>query len=343
MGRKILVMTAKQSSEETLHLGVIGCGQWGPNHIRNFSHLSGSRVLMCSDLNLKRLQTMKETFRNIHPTNNYKDILKNPRINAVAIATPSHTHYKIVKESLLAGKDVLCEKPLCLKSAEAQELTHLAAKRKKILMVGHVFLFNEGVRKLRELIRNSKLGDLYYLNSVRTNLGPFRTDVNAVWDLATHDIAIFNYLLNASPIEVSAKGGRYLQKNLEDVAFVSLVYPGGILVHIHVSWLDPRKVRQITAVGTKKMVIWDDLDQTGPIKIYDRQVIQQHYYETFGEFSLLAKEGDITIPKINSYEPLKTQDAHFVECLRSRKTPLSDGRTGCAVVRILTAIDRSLS
>ncbi len=324
-----------------INIGVIGCGQWGPNHIRNFGHLAGSRTLMCADLSDKRLKAMKETFRNIHPTKNYREILDHPRIDGVVIATPTATHYRFVKEAILAGKDVLCEKPLCIHEEEIEELIDLAQKKKRILMVGHVFLYNSGILKLSELIQNGSFVRLYYLHSERTNLGPFRSDVSSVWDLAPHDIAIFNYLLGGEPVEVSARGGRYLQKKLEDVAFVSLIYPRGILVNIHVSWLDPRKVRQITVVGENQMVIYDDLDNVGPIKIYDRHV-QPQFYEGFGEFQMLVKEGDITIPKISMQEPLKAQDAHFLDCIRTRKKPLSDGKNGLEVVRVLTAIQKSL-
>lgn len=297
---------------------------------------------MCSDLNPKRLEVMKQTFRNIHTTPHYKEILNHKAIHAVIISTPTHTHYSLVKESLLAGKDVLCEKPLCLTSKQAFELESLAKKKKRILMVGHVFMYNDGIIALRDMIRSGKCGRLYYMHSERTNLGPFRSDVNAVWDLATHDIAIFNYLLNAMPREVSARGGKYLQSKIEDVAFISLLYPMDVMVNIHVSWLDPKKIRQITVVGDKKMVVWDDLDNLGPLKCYDRKVVPHYYYETFGDFYLLAKEGNITIPKIPLTEPLKNQDAHFLDCIRTRKTPLSDAKNGREVLEVLSAIQKSL-
>lgn len=325
-----------------INIGIIGCGQWGPNHVRNFSQLSGSRALMCADLNGKRLKAMKETFRNIYPTHDHREILRHPKINAVVISTPTKTHYSLVKESLLAGKDVLCEKPLCTSLSEARVLIKLAKRLRRILMVGHVFLFNPGIRYLHEAIRNHSCGRLYYMHSQRTNLGPFRTDVNAVWDLATHDISIFNYLLKTDPLEVSARGGKFLQKKIEDVAFISLFYPGNVFVNIHVSWLDPRKVRQITVVGDKKMIIWDDLDNVGPIKCYDRKVIPHYYYQTFGEFYLLAKEGNILIPKIDLSEPLKTQDSHFLDCIRSRRQPLTHAQSGLKVVKVLEAIQKSL-
>jgi len=325
------------------NIGVIGCGQWGPNHIRNFTYLPNSRVVICADLSTKRLSAMRDTFRGIETTQRYKEVLRHRGVQAVVISVPTGLHYRLVKDSLLAGKDVLCEKPLCLKEKEATELVRLARQKKKILMVGHVFLFNAGIRKMRELIRTGKVGRLYYMHSARTNLGPFRTDVNAAWDLATHDIYIFNHLLNAMPKEVSARGGRYLQRKIEDVTFITLAYPGGILVSIHVSWLDPKKLRQITVVGDKKMLCWDDLDSVGPVKIYDRRVVSQHYYETFGDFHLLAREGNITIPKINLFEPLRAQDAHFLDCVRSRKSPMADGVAGLEVVKVVTAIQKSLA
>lgn len=326
-----------------INIGVIGCGQWGPNHIRNFSQSSESRVPVCSDLSEERLQSMKAIFHGIRAVRDYREILQHDGVDAVVISTPTNTHFKLVKESLLAGKDVLCEKPLCLVEAEAEELIRIARRKKRILMVGHVFLFNGGIQKLKELVEKKECGRVYYLHSERTNLGPFRRDVNAVWDLAAHDISIFNYLLNAMPKEASARGGRYLQKHLEDVAFISLIYPGEVLVNIHVSWLDPRKVRQITVVGDKQMVMWDDLDSVGPVKIYDCQVVPEYFYQTFGEFHLLAKEGAITIPKLNLREPLRAQASHFVECVAKRKQPISDGKLGLDVVVVLNAIQKSLA
>lgn len=325
-----------------IKVGIIGCGQWGPNHVRNFSHLAGSRAIMCADLDTSRLKVMKDTFRNIIPTRDYKNILRNPAIDAVVISTPTSTHYRFVKEALEAGKDVLCEKPLCLSVKEGDVLRRLAKKKRRILMVGHVFLFNPGIRKLKELLERKSCGRLYYMHSERTNLGPFRSDVNAAWDLASHDISIFDFFLNDSPREVSAVGGCYLQKKIEDVAFLSLRYPSGVLANVHVSWLDPKKVREITVVGGKKMLIWDDLNMEGSVKIYDRKAVPR-YYETFGEFQLQAKEGDIVIPKVEMYEPLKAQDAHFLDCIRTRRKPLSDAEFALQVVKTLAAAKKSLA
>lgn len=327
-----------------ISLGVIGCGQWGPNHVRNFSHISRSCVLMCADPDEKRLKAMKETFLNINPVKDYREILKNPDIHAVCISTPAGTHYKIVKEALEAGKDVLCEKPLTLSSQESAELTELAKKNKRVLMVGHVFVFNPGIRKLKEYIDGGIFGRLQYAHAERTNLGPFRYDVNAVWDLASHDVAIFNYLFGGKPSEVSARGHSCLSPNREDLAFITLAYPQNILVNLHVSWLDPKKVRTITLVGDKKMVHWDDLASIGPIELYDKHVERHPFYETFGEFQLLSREGDITIPKIDMWEPLKAQDTYFIDCVEKRKNPdLADGLKAFDVIRTLEAVQESMN
>jgi predicted dehydrogenase len=251
----------------------------------------------------------------------------------------------IAKEALEAGKNVLCEKPLALKVEECAQLKNLADKVNKVLMVGHVFVFNSGINHLKHYIKSGELGKIYYAYSTRTNLGPFRYDVNALWDLAPHDIAIFNYLFDGVPSSVSAKGHKCLGESLEDLAFASLEYSNNIMVNIHVSWLDPRKVRQITIVGDKKMVVWDDLDNMGPVKLFDKHVEKTStYYETYGEFQLLSKEGSITIPKISMNEPLKAQAQYFVECIEQKKKPeISDGQKGLDVVNVLVSIQESMN
>ncbi|MCX5681723.1 MAG: Gfo/Idh/MocA family oxidoreductase, partial [Candidatus Omnitrophica bacterium] len=244
-------------------VGVIGCGHWGPNHIRIFSQILGVKVCACSDLDEKRLSSIKTAYPEIHITKDYKEIFSNPEIDAVCIATPTATHFDLAKKGLESGKHILCEKPLSLKANECLELKRLADKKGKILAVGHIFLFNEGIRQLKDYVQSGELGNIYYAHSERTNLGPFRYDVNALWDLAPHDLSIFNYLFNAVPVSVSARGQKSLKTNLEDLAFATLEYPRDILVNVHVSWLDPRKVRQITIIGDQKMVVWDDLDNLG--------------------------------------------------------------------------------
>lgn len=327
-----------------IKIGVIGCGHWGPNHIRVFNQLPDSRVLMCADVGRERLKAIKHLFPSVLGVSDYREILAHSDIDAVCIATPTDSHYALVKEALNHDKHVLCEKPLALKVDECQELQALADTRRKIVMVGHVFIFNSGISHLKKYLQDGELGTVYYAHSQRTNLGPFRYDVNAMWDLAPHDISIFNYLFGGCPVNVSARGQKCLGPSLDDLAFVTLEYPRHLLVHIHVSWLDPRKVRQITVVGDKKMVMWDDLDSVGPIRLYDKHVQRTAtFYETYGEFQLLSREGSITIPKVVSTEPLKAQNQYFLECLKENKSPaLADASKGLEVVKTLCAIQESM-
>ncbi|MBI4308714.1 MAG: Gfo/Idh/MocA family oxidoreductase [Candidatus Omnitrophica bacterium] len=327
-----------------ISVGVIGCGHWGPNHIRIFSQSAFSKVLMCADLDEQRLSAIRALYPAIAPTRNYKDMLNNTSIDAVVIAVPTEFHFDLAKESLEAGKHVLCEKPLSLDPQECLVLEDLARQRKKVLMAGHIFVFNQGIVKLREYIQTRELGAIHYAHSERTNLGPFRYDVNAMWDLAPHDIAIFNYLFDSPPLSVSARGHKCLGGNLEDLAFATLDYPNNIMANVHVSWLDPKKVRQITVVGDKKMAAWDDLNPEGAIKLYDKHVEKTNvYYQTYGEFQLLSREGSITIPKIGSAEPLKAQAQYFADCIAQNADPiLANARRAHDVVRALCAIQESI-
>jgi predicted dehydrogenase len=310
--------------------------------VRVFSQLKESRVVACADLDPKRLEVIREQHPQVNVFQDYQEMLKTAAVDAVVVAAPTRVHYPVVKAALEANKHVLCEKPLCTVSQEATELVALAKARQLVLMTGHVFLFNSGIVKLKELVRSGDPGRIYYLRALRTNLGPVRRDVNSVFDLATHDIAIFNWVLNARPESVSAVGGQFLQEGIEDVAFISLRYPNNILGHIQVSWLDPKKLREIVVVGDKKMVIWDELALAGPITIYDKTVVRQENYEDFGQFQLLAREGDITIPKVRSEEPLKAQNRFFLKCLGDGRLPMNDGAFTVDVVRVLEAIEQSL-
>ena len=324
-------------------LGVIGCGHWGPNHIRIFSSLNNSEVTKVADLSRERLNSIKANFPHVEVTEDFKALINDSSIDAVLVATPTKTHYEIVKASLEASKHVFCEKPLCVDAKEGSELVKLAKEKNLTLMVGHIFLFNAGIKSLKKMLDEKSLGNLHYLTATRTNLGPVRQDVNAVYDLATHDISIFNYLLGSKPEAVSAIGMSYLNQPIEDVSFLSLKYPGGVLGNIHVSWLDPKKVREITLVGDKKMATWDDLGDMGPITIYDKGIVKgPSYYDTFGQFQLLAREGDITIPKIKMVEPLRSQDEHFLDCIINQTPCVSDGLMGNDIVHILQATDLSM-
>ncbi len=327
-----------------INVGIIGCGHWGPNHIRIFSQITNSQAFICADISKERLNKIKELYPSIKTTTDYKEIIANPEVNAVCIASPTDTHYKITKEALLNGKHVLCEKPLTLRFQECEELKELAQKKNLVLMVGHVFVFNAGIVWLKQYIKSGELGQIHYAHSTRTNLGPFRYDVNALWDLAPHDISIFNFLFDACPVSVSARGQKCLGTQLEDLAFATLDYPDNIIANLHVSWIDPKKIREITIVGDKKMVVWDDLDSLGPIKVYDKHVEKTTtFYETYGEFQLLSREGSITIPKISAGEPLKSQGQHFIECvLKNKDSELANAQKAIDVVKTLQAVQQSI-
>jgi predicted dehydrogenase len=324
-----------------VRVGVIGFGQWGPNHVRNLSMMEGVEVRRVCDSAESRLQTARTLFRHALCTSNPRDILDAPDIDAVVIATPTSTHFPLVSAALQAGKDVLCEKPLAPTSAECRQLLALAAARQRILMVGHVFLYNAGILHLKADLDRQLLGKIYYMDAVRTNLGPVRTDVGTILDLASHDISIFNYLLGAHPVAVAATGRCVLQKGIEDVAFLTLHYPGDIVCHAHVSWLNPRKVRQLTIVGDSKMSVWDDMNNLEPIRYYDKGITASHY-ASFGEFHMILRDGQITIPKVHLSEPLMKQDTDFIACVRSRRAPVSDGQCALSVVLALETAMESL-
>lgn len=329
--------------DQAYRIGIIGCGHWGPNHVRTFSTTPGGKVTMVADLDKDRVNNIGKMFPNIRLLRDYQEMLASDEIDAVVVSTPTRTHYKICKDALLAGKHVLTEKPLCYTTEEGKELVQIATENKRVFMVGQIFLFNSGILKLKEYLEFGDLGKVYYIGSTRTNLGPIRQDVNAVYDLASHDISIFNFLLGGRPTEVSAVGQAFLQKGVEDLAFISLRYPNDVIARIHVSWLDPRKVREITIVGDKKMVTWDDLSPVGPIQVYDKGIIREPYYEDYGHFHLLAREGDITIPRIKQEEPLKNQARYFINALKKGHVEISDANSGLDVVRIIEAIQQSLA
>jgi predicted dehydrogenase len=326
-----------------LGAAVIGCGHWGPNHIRNFSSHKQARVLYCVDMDTRRLEAMAELFPTVEATTDLTRVLGDPRVDVVVIATPTSTHFALTKQALESGKHVLCEKPLAASGAEAEQLVTLSRAANRLLMVGHVFLFNAGIVKLRELVVGNELGRVHYLHATRTNLGPIRQDVDCVWDLATHDVSIVNHLLHQLPVEVSARGGCYLQDGKVDVAFITLKYPDQVLANIHVSWLDPKKVRQLTIVGDRKMITWDDMAPATPITIYDKGVVREPFYKDFGEFQLVTKEGDVLIPKVRAEEPLRAQTNYFIGAVATGKLDLCGPEEGVAVVRVLEAIQKSMA
>lgn len=325
-----------------LKIGVIGCGYWGPNLIRNFSNLKTSKVLCCADLNEERLNHMKQLYPGLRTTTNFRDIVADPEIDAVVIATPVSSHYPVGKEALEAGKHVFVEKPLAKSIDEGKQLVDLARRKERILMVGHTFVYTAAVNKIRDLIWDGELGDIHYLATSRVNLGIFQSDINVVWDLAPHDVSIMNYVLNARPISVSAIGQSYIRPGIEDVAFLLLRYPQSTIANIHVSWLNPNKIRSTTVVGSKKMLVYDDISSLEKIRIYDKGVTVTPHYDTFGEFHLSYRYGDISIPRLDDSEPLKIECQHFVDCIEKGAAPRSGGAHGLEVLLALDAADRSM-
>lgn len=326
-----------------LSLGVIGCGHWGPNHIRVFSQLRDCRVAAISEANERRLGEVCEMFPQVRGYRDHRELLAHPGLDAVVVVTPTRSHYAIVREALEAGQHVLCEKPLCTLAGEGLALVELARARGLTLMVGHIFLFNAGLLKVKELVAAGEVGAIRSLTAVRTNLGPVRSDVNAAWDLASHDIAIFNWLLDAEPTEVQAMGAAFIQPGVEDVVNISLKYPGGVLASIQCSWLDPKKVRQVTLVGSKRMITWDDLALSNPVAVYEKCVETRLEVSDYGEFLRLSMlDGDVRLPKVQTGEPLKAQDSEFLSAIREQRAPRSDGQFAVGVVRALQRIEEVL-
>jgi len=329
-----------------IRVAVIGAGQWGPNLIRNFHNKETSEVVWIIDRDAARLNEVHAYFPDVHAAKDPEEALRDPSVHAVVVATPTSTHYALAKEALERGKHVLVEKPLTTEVKPGRDLLELATKYGLTLMVGHVFLYNPAVRKVKEYLESGHLGDVYYVSMVRTNLGPIRVDVNAAWDLAAHDLSIANYWLNAEPLSVSAIGGTWINQGIEDAVFATLRYPQGVLVNLHASWLNPRKARDITVVGEKRMLTFDDMNLNEPLRIYDRQVsdvrIPPTYVDSFASFRASVPKGKISVPKVPPGEPLATQCAHFLECIATGKDPLTGGREGIAVVRALEAMQRSI-
>ncbi len=325
-----------------IRIGIIGCGYWGPNYLRNFSQLKESQIVICCDLLQENLDSVKRHFNSVQVTRDYTKVLRDKRIDAIVIATPARTHYQITKDALKRNKHVLVEKPLSLKYSDCIKLVNLAKAKKKALMVGHTFLFNPAVRKLKQYIKRRALGKIYYLHATRTHLGLIRKDVNVSWDLVPHDISIFSYLLEETPISVSALGGSFLRRPKQDVVFINLVYPKGIIANIHASWADSNKVREIQVIGSRARIVFDDLNNLEKVKLYKKGVSVDKAYVNFGEFQLLLRDGDILSPKVDPQEPLRLQCQHFINCLRSGKKPFTDGESGAQVVKVMNAIDKSL-
>jgi predicted dehydrogenase len=326
-----------------LRVGVIGCGYWGPNLIRNFSQLRDSEVTTCADLAEGRLAHMRTLYPQVKTTREYGSVVSDPNIDAVVVATPPSTHFEIAIKALDAGKHVFVEKPLATSVADCEALLAKSKKKNLVLMVGHTFLYTAAVNKIKDLVKSGELGDIFYINTTRVNLGIFQEDINVLWDLAPHDVSILNYILDSKPEEVAAHGHSYIRRRVEDIAFLHLKYPKSIVAHVHVSWLNPNKIRETTVVGSKKMLVYDDVSSLEKIRIYDKGVTVLPHYDTFGEFQLSYRFGDIFIPRLDDSEPLKVACQHFIDCVKSGLEPRSSGQHGLEVVRVIEAANRSLA
>ncbi len=322
-------------SNQKINIGVIGAGAWGINHVRTFNQLNDSKVTIVSDLMENNLKKVKSIDSNIKITSEYHDVI-NSDVDAVVIATTSETHYSIAKKSLLKGKHTFVEKPLCLNENEAKELIELADKNKLTLMVGHLLLYHPVINWIKDYIDRGEIGDLNYIYSHRLNLGKVRTSENAFWSLAPHDVSVMMYLVGSEVIKTTGTGQSFINKGIEDVFFFSMQFDNGVLGHGHVSWLDPHKTRKFTIVGSKKMIVFDDVVSTEKIKIYDKGVIPKEY-GSYGE-SLSLRDGDIYSPAIKITEPLKIECQHFIDCIKTGKKPISDGQNGLDVTKVMLDI-----
>jgi len=324
-------------------VGIIGYGYWGQNYVRIFRELPQARIVTVCDRSADRLRLARSAYSSVVTARDCGALLDNPDVDVVVVATPATDHFTTVRDSLLAGKHVLVEKPMTLDVRQAETLITLSQRRERVLMVGHTFLYNPGIRKVKACVDAECFGRVYYLYAVRTNMGPVRRDVNALWDLAPHDISIFNYLLDRAPERVSAVGARCLGGMQEDVGYITLWYSGGVVGNIHVSWVDPQKVRKVVVVGDQRRVVFDDLRSADRVRIFEKGVMAEPVEaESFGEFRLHVHDGDIICPKVDASEPLKNQCKALLESIIDGESPLSDGRSGLDVIRVMTAVERSV-
>ena len=333
-----------KSLQGEIRVGVIGCGHWGKNYLRVFSGMTGVKLTALSDLDPAKRAAFQATYPGVATFSNVDRLLESGLCDAVVVASVASTHFEVVKKALEAGVDVLSEKPLTLNTAEAEDLCSIAARQKLILMVAHTFLFNPSIIQIKKYKNEGMLGDMYYVNARRTHLGLIREDVNAVWDLAPHDVSVFLHVLGEMPTKVQAMGRQMLRAGREDVAFINLEFPSGVIASIHVSWADSNKERFMNFVGSKCRIGFDDLNLQEPVRIYYKGISVEQNVESgsFGEFKYLYRDGDILSPKIPVQEPLRVLCEEFVSSVRSRTPHFSDGRFGVKVVDVLCRVEKAL-
>ncbi len=326
-----------------IHVAVIGLGYWGPNLVRNFANLGGGELLVVCDQDPERAKAIGRSYPGLRVETDPQRVFGDPEIDAVALATPVSTHYALAKAALRAGKSVLVEKPLTDNAEHAQELIDLAQRLGLVLMVDHVYVHSPAVKMIKELVDTEALGELLYIDSVRINLGLFQRDVNVVWDLAPHDLSIVDHLLGRLPRSLAAFGAAHAGQDLEDVAYLNLDFGGGLIANFHLNWLSPVKIRYMMIGGRKKGLIYNDLHPAEAIKIYDSGItIREDNLENRRKLMIDYRTGDVWSPHVAGGEPLQFMVRHFVECVRERKRPLTDGEAGLRIVRILEAAQRSI-
>ena len=331
----------KTTASDVIKFGVIGYGYWGPNVVRNLDHIEGSKVVAVSDKSPAALKRVAKTYPSVVVSEDSADIISSPDVDAIAVVTPVWTHYELTKAALENGKHVFVEKPFTSNAAQAEELINLAARKNLKIMVDHTFLFTGAVKKIGQLLDDGTLGKIYYYDSTRVNLGLFQHDINVIWDLATHDLAIIDHLIKEAPEAISATGQHHLN-GYEDIAFITIYFPNKVIAHINVNWISPVKIRTTLIGGEKKMLVWNDLEADEKLKIYDKGVDVKSQE---GMYNLLVsyRTGDMWAPQVEQVEALKMELNYFIECIREDTTPFNDGHAGLKVVRMLEAANESLS
>jgi predicted dehydrogenase len=328
-----------------IRVAVIGAGHWGPNLIANFHGHRDSEVTVVVDRDPERLRQVLHRYPGVRVTGDAREAIEDDRVDAVVVATPTVTHYPLARTALEAGKHVLLEKPMTDSADRARSLNEIAKRSGRVLLVGHVFLYNPAVQQIKVLLDADELGGIHYIAAVRTNLGPIRADVNASWDLAAHDISVANWWLEAEPEAASAVGGSWINEGLEDAVFATLRYPNNVLVNLHVSWLNPRKIREITVVGDRRMLTFDDMSLEESVRIYDRGVLPEgrpvEFVDSFTSFRASIRMGEVRVLPALRGEPLRAQCEDFLRCIEAGAEPIADARVGVSVVRCLEAIGRS--
>jgi predicted dehydrogenase len=325
-----------------IKVGVVGCGYWGPNLVRNFRSLPNCSLEMMCDVSEQRLKHLRSLYPDVKGEKDFDHLLNGAGLDAVVIATAVRLHYTMAKASLLAGKHTFIEKPMATSSHECEELVQIAEEKGLVLMVGHTFLYSPVVRKIKEIVDSGDLGEIRYIAARRLNLGLYQKDINVAWDLAPHDISIILHIMDELPLSVNCRGVAHVTPGIEDVTSMCLSFKKNRSAIIHNSWLDPRKIREMTIVGSRRMIVYDDVAQLEKLRVFDARVERPPHYDTFAEFQYAYHYGDMYVPYIKQEEPLKAECQHFLDCIRNDTTPMTSGRQGLELVRILEASSASL-